>query len=115
MPGNVVDVVFAEQETDAARHPVDDLPAACYCNAVIRAEVVKMQSELVGPMDVGKDFGVFEQGLGGDAAPIKTDATEGVPLDDTGFEAELAGSDGRNVSARPATYNCYIILGIGCH
>src|SRR5690606_31140541 len=41
----------------------------------------------------------LQQGLGGDAAPVQADAAQVLALDDSDLLAQLAGADGRDVTA----------------
>ena len=106
---DVIHIVLAEQETYAAGHAIDDLAAAFHGHRVVGMEIVERQAELVGALDVGDDFGVFEEGLGGDATPVEANSTEGFSFDNAGFEAQLTGSDGGHIATRPASDYCYVI------
>ena len=74
---DMLDVVFAEQEGDAASHAVNDLAAALDGDGVVGVEVVEGEAELVGALDVGDNLGVFEQGLGRDTAPVEAKRRRG--------------------------------------
>jgi hypothetical protein len=45
-------------------------------------------------LDVFKNLSTFQQGFGGDTAPVEADAAEAFAFDDGGVEAELGGADG---------------------
>ena len=56
-----------------------------------------------GVLEVVPDFGVEEQGLGGDAADVEAGSAELVgALDERGLEAKLAGADGCGVTGGSA-------------
>ena len=112
---DVIDAVLAEQERDAAGHSVHDLAAAFHCHRVVGVEVVEGQTELVGTRNVGYDFGVFEEGFGGDTTPVEANAAEGFSFDDAGLQPQLTGSNGGDIATRTAADYCYIIPCIGCH
>ena len=56
-------------------------------------------------LEVFKHLGAFEQGFGGDTAPVEADAAEAFALDDGGVEAELGGADGSYIAAGAAADN----------
>ena len=112
---DVVNAVFAEKEVHATGHPVNDLTTALHGDGVIGAEVVEGQAKLIGPMQVGYDFCVFQQGLGRNATPVEAYPAESFSLDDAGSQTQLAGPDAGNIAAGSAANNRYVILRIGRH
>ena len=115
VPGDAIHAVLAEQEVDAAGHAVDDLPAALHRDAVVGAEVIELQAELIGTVDVGDDLGVFEESFGGNAAPIEAHTAQRFFFDDAGLETQLTGSYAGHIAAGPAANYCYVILRNGRH
>ena len=113
--GEVGDIVLAEQVADAPGHPSHHLAAAGYGDGVIRRKVVKAQAELVGAVDVGEDFGVFQQRFGGDAAPVEAHAAQGFAFNHAGRHTQLAGADAGHIAAGAAADYGYIIFGVGRH
>ena len=101
LAGDVLDAVLAEQVGDAAGHAVDDAAAAGDGLGVVDGEVVEADAEFLGAVEEADDFGVAEDGLGGDAAPVEADAAEGVAFDDDGGEAKLGGANGGDIAAGP--------------
>ena len=114
-PGNMRHAVLAEQKPHAPRHPVHHLPAPPHRHAIIGPEIVKPQPKLVGAMNIRQYFGVLEQSLGRNAAPIQANAAQSLPFNNASPQAQLPGPYGRNIPPRPTANYCYIILGVGCH
>ncbi len=83
-----------------------------FCTAsqlrVRRVDVV--DAVLGGVLEVVPEFGVEEQGLGGDAADVQAGAAEDVGgFDERDLEAELSGANGRRVAGRAAADDCHVI------
>jgi hypothetical protein len=55
--------------------------------------------EGVGTLHQGEDLGIAQQGFGGDAAPVQTNAAQLVPFHDGDRHAQLGGTDGGDVAA----------------
>ena len=113
--GNAVDAVLAEQEVDAAGHAVDYLAAALHRDAVVSPEIVELEAELVGTVDVGDDLSILQERLGGNAAPIKADTAQRFSLDDAGLQSQLTGPYAGDIAAGAAANYCYVILRDGRH
>jgi len=68
---------------------------------VIQLQVVERKAKVFAALEQLGDLGVAEQGFGWDAAPVQTDASEVLALDDRCFQSELGGADRGNVPTRP--------------
>ena len=60
--------------------------------------------------DLAEHIGRVEQRLGWDAAPVQTDAAKVLALDHCRVEAELGGSDCRDVAAGAAADDDAIVM-----
>ena len=114
-PGDLRHIILAQQKPDAPRHPVHHPPAAGHRYAVIRLKVVKPQSELIRPVDIRQDFGVFQQRFGWNAPPVQTHSPQRFPLNHARPEPHLPGPYAGHITARPAANYCHIIRAVGSH
>src|SRR5262249_55692152 len=94
------DLVLAEEELDALRHPVGDPSAPLHGLGIARLEAAELDAEVRGVAHEGHDLGVAQQRLGRDAAPVQTDAARSIVLDRRDREPELGAPDRRDVAAR---------------
>jgi hypothetical protein len=60
-------------------------------------------------LEIMKNFRRAQQGLGGNAAPVKADAAEMFALDDGGLEAKLRRANRRDIAAGPTADNENIV------
>jgi hypothetical protein len=97
-----LDLVLLHQELDALVELGGDVARAADGLGPSRS---RFALDLEAPgfllVELFHEFGVGEEGLGGDAAPVEADAAELVALDDGGLVAELSGADGADVAAGP--------------
>ncbi len=74
--------------------------------------VYAFDAEFLGVFQMVPKFGVKQQGLGGDAAYVQAGTAEhGVLLDESGFQAILAGADGGGVASWTAADDGDVING----
>jgi hypothetical protein len=80
------DLVLLHEEADSLDEAVGYLAAAIEGGFIVEFEVVEAEAEFFATMFEGMgDFGVFEEGFGGDAADVETDTAEGGLFDDGRF------------------------------
>src|SRR5262249_27770296 len=94
------DLVLAEQELDALRHPVGHAPAPLDRLGIAGLEPVDADPEVGGMAQEVDHLRVPQQSLGRDAAPVQAHAARAIVLDSRDREAELRAADGRDVAAR---------------
>src|SRR5262245_29933458 len=99
-PGDVCDLVLAEQKADALADLVGDAAAALDHGGKIRAHLAGADPDLLGTVKRLEDLRRAEQGLGRNTSPVEADPTEALALDARGLEAELRAADRRDVAAR---------------
>src|SRR5271166_576599 len=108
------DFILLHQERQALGMLVDDTLFSLLDAGPVEGDsggVFKAEGRAI--FHVVKDFGVKQQGLGGDAAHVQAGASQvGVFLDEGGLEAQLPGADGRSVPSGPATDDGYIVDGV---
>ncbi len=112
-PFDHFDLVLAHEVGDAVGQPVGDFAAALDHARKIEADIVGGQPELGGAPHRCVKLGGAQQRLGRDAAPIQADAAEMLALDDRGFQAELRGADGGDITAGASADDCQIEARLG--
>ena len=111
--GEAFDLVLLEQELDALGILVDDRLLAILSGFEVETDIPDSDPEFFRPVDLLVDFGVLQQGLGGDAASMRAGATdERILLDDRHLHAELTGANSGDVSARAAADDHDVVLWI---
>jgi len=103
-------LVLAEEEADALDQTVGDLPAPLLCGGVVELQIVEAEAEILALIrqDAGQ-FGIAQQRLGGNAAPVEAYPAKVLALHARHRLAELSRPDRRDIAARP-TANYYDIV-----
>ena len=100
---DVVDLVFLEEELDAAGEFVGDLAGTADHLIPVVLEAVDRESEILGMVRNGRvDLGILEQGLGRNAAPVKAGAAGALFFHHGNALAELGGADRADISGGSA-------------
>ena len=100
---DIIDLVLLEQEFDTAGELVGDLAGTTDDLLPVVLKARDLESEIGGVVaDQGIEFGVLEQGLGWNAAPVQAGATGAFLLDDSNTLAELGGADRADISGGAA-------------
>ena len=108
----LVNLVLAHQEMHALDAPFGYLAAALERDGVIhRNRAIGLDTELLALVrEQMSQFGVLQQRLGRNAADVQAHAAPVLLLDNRGLEAQLAGANGRHITARPRAQHDHIIL-----
>ncbi|MEN9469998.1 MAG: hypothetical protein RL630_1731, partial [Verrucomicrobiota bacterium] len=95
----VIHLIFLKKHFDATREAVGDLAAATDDFVPLVGEPLDLQAEVAGVvLDRLVDLGVFEERLGGDAAPVQASAAGAVHFDHCHFFAELPCANCRDIA-----------------
>ena len=97
------DAARLEQPFDALDQLIDDCSLPLLRNRPVESDRVGDEAELGAALGEAVQLGGLEQRLGRDAATHEARAAEPVLLDDRRLRAELSGTQGGDVAARPAT------------
>src|SRR5207244_1189767 len=82
-------------------------------SAVVGADVVGRDAEILGAVKQAQDLGIAQQCLAGYAAPVEAHAAERVALHDGRLQPELSGADGGHVAAGATAYDDDVVIGAG--
>ena len=104
-----VDFIFAEEEIHAFAHAFGHAAAAGHHLAEIVGSPFHMEAVFFGMVEVVHHFGAFEQGLGGDTAPVEAHPAERLALDHGSFHTELRSPDRGNIAAGSASNDDNIV------
>ena len=107
------DLVFLHQEDEALGMLVDDALLALLDGVPVELAFAEAFDAVLHRMlQVVIDFGIEQQGLGGDAAPVQAGAAElAFFFNQRDFQAILAGANGRRVTGRAAADDGDVIDG----
>src|SRR5690606_29092499 len=94
-----VDLVLLHEELDAVVHLAGNAAGALDDGIDVETELVGAEAVILGVTHLSVDIGRAQQRLGGNTAPIRTDAGHVLALDNGGLHAELRGTDGGDVAA----------------
>jgi hypothetical protein len=100
--GNVVDLVFAEEELHALGHAGGHVAAALDHAAEVGLGVAHLDAVVLRVVDVFEHLGAFEQGLGGNAAPVEAHAAQFGHLHYAHFHLQLRSANSGYVPPRTA-------------
>ena len=108
-----LDFVFLEKKLDALGVFLDDFFLARDDVGPVDLQPADFKSQLRAVLEIVVDLGVVQQHLGGNATDVQAGAAEErVFLHHHGFQAQLAGANGGDVTPRTAPDNRHIVL---CH
>ena len=108
------DLVLLHQMANATRKLLCHPTRAGHDSIQIVGDALHRQAKLLGAVHQMEHFGRAQQGLGRDAAPVQADAAQILALDDRHLLAELRGTNGRHIAARPRA-NHHNIKALACH
>ena len=108
---DVVDFVLLQQELDPASKLVRDLTATANDRIPVKAQAFDLQAKLSRSMGDGMiDFGVFQQRLGRDTAPVQASAARAIIFHHGDFLAELGSANCSDVARRPAADDDEVVV-----
>ena len=100
---DIIDLVLLEEELDSAGELIRDLAGTPDDLVPVVLEPGNLEPEVSGVVtDQGIEFGILEQGLGRNAAPVQAGASGAFLLDNSDALAELGGADRANISGGAA-------------
>src|SRR5690606_17255932 len=105
-----LDLVLFHQKLYALAHSIGHSPAALYHGPEIVAHVLGVQSIVPGMLQIFKDLGGLDKGLGGDTSPIQADPSKSFLFDNGCPEPQLGSPDGGNIAPGTTAQNNYIKL-----
>ena len=109
---DVVDLVFLEEELDAAGELVGYLAGTADDLVPVVLEARNLEPEVCGMVTYQRiELRVFEQGFGRDAAPVQAGASGPFLLDDSDALAKLGGADSADIAGGAAADNDEVV---GC-
>ncbi len=110
MAGDEVHLVLLEEEPDATGERIGGLAAALHRLAHVETQIVAEYTVIFAVTHGQDEFGVFQQRLGGNAAPVQTHASWLVLFNHHRFQTQLGCANRRNIPPGTSSYHRHVIV-----